>query len=149
MVPPHRGVSDLYEYLEHISDVYVHIVSDSLEGLFADSAEATFEVMLNTKAVDSRKSIPVEITAKDLEQLLYLWVDRLIYHFDADSFALRRADVRKVEVGEGTRLYASLWGDDYDPVKHDQRTGVKAMTYSLMRINREGGVWHAYFVLDI
>lgn len=139
----------MYEYLDHVSDVYVHVVSESLEGLFADSAEAAFEVMLNTKAVGRRKSIPVEIAAKDLEQLLYLWVDRLIYHFDADSFALGRAEVRKVEVGEGARLSASLWGEEYDPAKHDQRTGVKAMTYSLMRINREGGVWHAYFVLDI
>ncbi|MCQ8892270.1 MAG: archease [Candidatus Methanosuratincola sp.] len=139
----------MYEYLDHISDVYVHVVSDSLEGLFADSAEATFEVMLNTKAVESRKSIPVEITAKDLGQLLYLWVDRLIYHFDADSFALHRADVRKVEAGESARLSASLCGEDYEPARHDQRTGVKAMTYSLMEIKREGGMWHAYFVLDI
>ncbi len=125
------------------------MVSESLEGLFSDSAEAAFEVMLDTKAVERRRSIPVEIAARDLEQLLYLWVDRLIYHFDADSFALSRAEVIRVEVGEGARLLASLWGDDYDPSKHDQRTGVKAMTYSLMRISQECGKWHAYFVLDI
>lgn len=129
--------------------MYIHVVSESLEGLFSDSAEAAFEVMLNTKAVDGRKSMPVEIAANDLEQLLYLWVDRLIYHFDADSFALSHAEVTKVEVGEGARLSAVLWGEDYDPAKHDQRTGVKAMTYSLMRIVWEGGKWHAYFVLDI
>lgn len=139
----------MYEYLDHTSDVYVHVVSDSLEGLFADSAAATFEVMFDTKAVDGRRSIPVEISAKDLEQLLYLWVDRLIYHFDADFFALNRAEVFRVEVGEGARLSALLWGEDYEPSKHDHRTGVKAMTYSMMKIGREGGVWHAFFVLDI
>ncbi|MBC7121170.1 MAG: archease [Candidatus Methanosuratus sp.] len=139
----------MYEYLEHISDVYVHVASGSLEALFAESAEAAFEVMLNTKAVERRKSIPIEIAAKDLEQLFYLWIDRLIYHFDADSFALARAEVAKVQVGLEPALSAVIWGDDYDPVKHDQRTGIKAMTYSLMRIYKEGRTWHAYFVLDI
>ncbi|MEJ5292257.1 MAG: archease [Candidatus Methanosuratincola sp.] len=139
----------MYEYLDHVSDVYVHVISDTLEGLFADSAKAAFEVMLNTNAVDRRKSMQVEIEANDLEQLLYLWVDRLIYHFDADSFALSSAEVRRVSVESGARLSAVLWGDDYDPERHDQRTGVKAMTYSLMKIYSEGGKWHAYFVLDI
>lgn len=139
----------MYEYLDHISDVYIHVVSDSLEGLFGESAEATSEVMVNTRAVEGRKSIQVELAARDLEQLLYLWIDRLIYHFDADSFAIRRADVLRIDVGEGARLSAQLWGEDYDPVKHDRRTGIKAMTYSLMRVYREGGQWHAYFVVDI
>ncbi len=139
----------MYEYLDHVSDVYVHVISDTLEGLFADSAKAAFEVMINTSAVDRRKSMQVEIEANDLEQLLYLWVDRLIYHFDADSFALSSAEVRRVSVESGARLSAVLWGDDYDPERHDQRTGVKAMTYSLMKIYSEGGKWHAYFVLDI
>ncbi|MDI9644564.1 MAG: archease [Candidatus Verstraetearchaeota archaeon] len=139
----------MYEYLDHTSDVYIHVCSESLEGLFAESAEAATEVMFNTRAVEMRRSIQVEMDAKDLEQLLYLWIDRLIYHFDSDSFALGRAEVEKVEVDGIARLSAILWGEEYDPAKHGQRTGIKAMTYSLMRIHHDGGAWHAYFVVDI
>lgn len=139
----------VYEYLDHISDVYVHVASESLEGLFSEAALATFEVMLDPKAVEIRKEVQVDLSAKDLEQLMYVWIDRLLYHFDAEGFALGQAIVKEISLSEGARLSALICGEEYDPAKHDQRTGVKAMTYSLMRIYREGKTWHAYFVLDI
>ena len=140
----------VFEYLDHKSDAYVHVSAGSLKGIFEDSATAAFEIMLDTSSVKEAKAVEVEINADDLEQLLYMWVDRLLYIFDADSFAVRRAEIKSLKAIKGAfSLLAKLHGEEYDPASHDQRSGVKAMTYSLMRIFKEKGCWQAYFVLDI
>ena len=141
----------MYSYLDHISDVYVHVHSDSLAGIFEDAAKATYEVMLNTSAVKEKTVMEAEIRADDLEQLLYMWVDHLLYIFDAKSFAVARAEVKVSKTKESPpySLSAKIYGEDYDPALHGQKVGVKAMTYSLMRIFQKGGRWEAYFVLDI
>jgi len=140
----------VYSYLDHPSDVYVHIVSSSLEGLFEEAAKATFEVMLDTSSVKERESLRVGIEAKDLEQLLYMWVDHLLLVFDSKSFAVARAKVNEIKIeGSDFVLDAMIYGEDYEPKVHGQRVGVKAMTYSLMRIFKVGEKWEAYFVLDI
>jgi SHS2 domain-containing protein len=140
----------VYSYLDHISDVYAHVSSNSLAGIFEDAVKATYEVMIDRSTVRGRMVIKAEIHADDLEQLLYKWVDHLLYVFDAKSFAVSRA---KVKISNTKRhppsLSAKIYGEEYDPSIHGQKVGVKAMTYSLMQISQEDDRWEAYFVLDI
>lgn len=139
----------VYEYLDHTSDVYVHARSETLAGIFEDAARATFEVMLNTSAVKEATVVEASINADDFEQLLYMWVDHLLYLFDAEGFAVSRAEVSISTTDGPASLQAKIYGEGYDPARHGQRVGVKAMTYSLMRISKAGGAWEAFFVVDI
>ncbi|MGQ9759071.1 MAG: archease [Candidatus Methanomethylicaceae archaeon] len=142
----------VYAYLDHPSDVYVHVIADTLEGIFEEAAKATFEVMLDTSLVKERERLQVEVKAKDLEQLLYMWVDHLLLIFDSRSFAVARTWVNVIRSKRRKTPYiltAKVFGEEYDPKKHGQRVGVKAMTYSLMQILQSGERWEAYFVLDI
>jgi len=165
-IPIYCMIKMVYEFLDHKSDVYVHVTSSSLSRAFEDAAAATFEVMLEQGSVRCKKTIDLKIEATDVEQLLYMWVDRLLYHFDADSFALARAEVKSLrrrgngkgkdngpdkEDGKGGfSLSARLHGEDYNPEMHGQKVGVKAMTYSLMMISKgAAGKAELHFVLDI
>ncbi len=139
----------VYEYLDHTSDVYVHSRASTLAGIFEDAAKATFEVMLNTAAVKGVAVKEVSISADDFGQLLYMWVDHLIYLFDAEGFAISKAEVVINETEGPASLQAKIFGEDFDPEQHGQRVAVKAMTYSLMRISQKEGTWEAYFVVDI
>lgn len=139
----------VYEYLDHTSDVYVHTKSKTLAGIFEDATKAAFDVMLNTSAVRGTSAVEASINADDVEQLLYMWVDHLLYLFDAEGFAVSRAEVTIGRKGEPASLQAKIYGESYDPSRHGQKVAVKAMTYSLMRISKKGRAWEAFFVLDI
>jgi SHS2 domain-containing protein len=142
--------SVVFRYLDHMSDVYVQVSSPTLEGIFNDAAKATFEVMIDTSTVKPTILKEVELDADDLEQLLYKWIDHLLYLFDAESFAVSKAESRITkQKGQLPALFAKIFGDAYDPATHGQRVAVKAMTYSLMRLHKAGEGWEAYFVLDI
>jgi SHS2 domain-containing protein len=139
----------VYSYLDHISDVYIHVHNDTLEGVFEEAAIASFDVIMETSKVRIKTIIDVELDADDLEQLLYKWIDHLLYIFDAKSFAISRSEVIVSEKKPIPSLAAKIYGESYNPKKHGQKVAVKAMTYSLMRIFKKEDHWEAYFVLDI
>ena len=56
-------------------------------------------------------------------------------------------EIRKVD-GE-YRLKAKIWGEPFNPEKHPQRTGVKAVTYHLMEIKRKPEGVVVKFLLDV
>lgn len=139
----------VYSYLDHISDVYIHVLNDTLEGIFEEAAIASFDVIIDTSNVRNKTSISVKLDADDLEQLLYKWIDHLLYIFDAKSFAISKTEVIVSERKTNPSLTAKIYGENYDPKKHGQKVAIKAMTYSLMRISKKRDHWEAYFVLDI
>jgi SHS2 domain-containing protein len=143
------GISMVYTYLDHPSDVYVHVTDETLNGMFEDAAAATFGVMLETSKVYARKTMIVKLEADDLEQLLYKWVDYLLFIFDAKSLAIHKTEVKVSNDTKHPSLDAKLFGEQYDPKRHGLKVAVKAMTYSLMQISNVGDRWESYFVLDI
>ena len=139
----------VYSYLDHPSDVYVRVKNETLEGIFEDAARATFDIMIETSMVEGFITLRADILADDLQQLFYAWIDHLLYIFDAKSFAIHKTEVVISESNSRPSLTAKIYGEAYDPKKHGQKVAVKAMTYSLMRLNRLDDQWEAYFVLDI
>ena len=140
----------VYRYLDHMSDVYVQVSSSTLEGIFEDAAKATFDVMIDASSVKPSIEKNEALDADDIEQLLYKWIDHLLYLFDAESFAVSKAEVKICNSQDRTHsLTARILGEMYSPVLHGHKVAVKAMTYSLMRIQKTERGFEAYFVLDI
>jgi SHS2 domain-containing protein len=53
------------------------------------------------------------------------------------------------ETDESFKFIAKIWGENFDPQKHPQRVGVKAVTYHRMVIIRERDQVVLEFILDI
>ncbi len=95
-------------------------------------------------------SIPVQLSGADLEQLLFNWIDEVIYRFDGGEKVAIGNDL-EVHVDEGGDKIDGRdeGGEPYRPEKHGFRgTIVKAITYHLMRIDRNG-LYKIQFVVDI
>ncbi|MEM2672258.1 MAG: archease, partial [Candidatus Hadarchaeales archaeon] len=99
--------------------------------------------------VEPREEVEVELEAEDEQALLYDWLDRLLYFRDAEGLLLSRFEVEVREEGERWRLRGRAWGERFDPSKHEERTAVKAMTYHLMEIRKEGDRVVVQAVVDI
>ena len=143
-----------FRFGPHTADVVIEAWGPSLEAVFEEMARAMFEVMTDTSRVEPRTRVDVEVCGIDLENLLYRWLEELLYHHDTKNLVFSRFEVRKIyERSEGEEkevcLEGSAWGEEFDPSKHEPRTVVKAVTYAQMRIAREDGRWVASTVLDI
>lgn len=140
-----------YIHEEHTADVLIHAWGPSLEEAFEQAAQATFEVITDTSSVEPREQVDIREEGFDLENLLYRWIEALLFYFDADQLVFSKFKVHRIEkLGEEEYLLeGKAWGEKYDPLRHEHRTIVKAMTYADMEIKHEENCWRLHFVVDI
>lgn len=139
-----------FDFLEHTADAYIAAYGETLEEAFENAALATFEVMTDIRRVKPRVEDSVEVEAQDQCALLYSWLEELLVRFETTSNLYSRFKVSGIEkTTEGFRLRARIWGEPFDPEKHPQKVGIKAVTYHRMEIVRELGAVTIKFILDI
>ncbi|WXG43146.1 MAG: archease [Promethearchaeati archaeon SRVP18_Atabeyarchaeia-1] len=138
-----------YRYLEHTADVMIEARGASIGEAFSFGAEAMFNVMLDPSKVDQKMSVKIEVSAEDIEALLYSWLEELLFRFSVDRIAFSAFRFHLVKVGGGLKGMGEARGETYDPKKHGRKTEVKAITYAEMQITEDRDGSRIRFVLDI
>ncbi len=139
-----------FRFIEHTADVIIEAWAPSLEGAFEEAAKGVYEVMVDLKDVEPIIERNIEVQGFDLENLLLRWLEELIILTDSEGLIFSEFKVEKI-CGEEENYYLTgrCWGEKMDPSKHNLKTHVKAITYSLMRIWQENGLWKVRFTIDI
>ena len=139
-----------FEFLEHTADIYVAAYGSTLEEAFENAASATFEAMTDVAKVEPRIEDAAEVEGSDEHALLYNWLEELLIKFDLTNNLYSRFSIQRIErTSDGLKLKAKLWGEPFDPVKHPQKVGVKAVTYHRMEITRKPDTATVKFILDV
>ncbi|RLG89900.1 archease [Candidatus Bathyarchaeota archaeon] len=140
-----------FEFLEHTADAYVAAYGSSLAEAFENAALAMFEVMTDTSKVKPEIEEEVSVEAEDEQALLYSWLEDLLVRFDVSGRVYSRFKVNELNRNSGgkLRLKAKVWGEPFNPEKHPQKVGVKAITYHRMEIIRQPEGVTVKFILDI
>jgi len=141
-----------YRYRGDIAhaDVAFDAWSETLEGVFADCARATIEVMAeDPDAVRPAESLPLELEQESEEMLLFDFLNELIFYKDARQLLLLPARLSVGKGGPGFRLEGTLAGETIDPKRHRLNTDVKAVTMLRFSLARTAKGWRATVVLDV
>ena len=123
-----------FQFIEHTADVGLIAYGKTLAEAFANAAYGLFSIIAELKTVKEIESRQLELNEEDLEALLFEWLNRLIYLFDVEMLLLKRFDIRDFD-GRGPK--AICYGEKYDPSRHQLKTGVKAATYHMLKVDRE------------
>ena len=129
--------TDEYEFFEHTGDAKFRAYGSTLEERFANAALAMFSLIVTTKDIKPALEKEVEVEGKDIKQLLYNWLEEILFLLDADSFFFN--SVKSIEIkqkGHSYVLNAILAGDTF---KEDYLVygSVKAVTYAEMEIRKD------------
>jgi len=139
-----------FEFLEHMADAYVAAYGKTLEEAFENAAYATFEVMTEANKIEPKMEETIEVEGYDEKALLYNWLEALLIKFDTTGRLYSRFEIDKIEKTKGGyKLRAKVWGETYNPEKHLQKVGIKAVTYHRMEITKTPGKVTLRFILDI
>lgn len=160
-----------YRYLDHITwaDTAFEVRSASLQDLFRDAATATLSVMIRepdalsvqeTRLIDLSTKTPQ--TENAIAELLHEFLEKLLFHKDADQLLLRphKIEINELEIDsqklsegpqgqQGWHLRAHLVGEKIDPEKQELLTDVKAVTHHQFEVKKIGSEWVATVVLDV
>ena len=139
-----------YEFLEHTADVYIAAYGADLAEAFENAAVATFDVMTEVEKVSPNVEEGVEVTGEDEFALLYNWLEALLVKFDISEMLYSKFQVWHLgQIQDRFVLNARIWGEKFDPNKHLQKDGVKAVTYHRMEIIKHPSEVTLRFILDI
>lgn len=139
-----------YEFLEHTADAYVAAHGKNLAESFENAALAMFDVMTEVETVNPKFEDAVEVAAEDEYALLYDWLEALLVKSETKGMLYSRFKVSCLKQSGGRfMLKARFWGEKFDPKKHVQKVGVKAVTYHRMEIIKHPTEITLRFILDI
>lgn len=123
-----------YQLIEHTADVGLIAYGRTLAEAFGNAAYGMFSIIAELRTVREVEFRRLEVREKDLDSLLFEWLNRLIYFLDVDMLLLKRFDIS--DLAEN-RLKAVCYGEKYDPSRHHLKTGVKSATYYMLKVDRE------------
>lgn len=143
-----------FEFLEHTADILVRAYGRSLEEALVNIARGMFEVITDTSKISPTMGIKIEVCGYDLYNLVYRWLEELLYYHDSQNFVFGRFNIELIneKIINGEKficLNAYAYGEIFDNQKHEPRTVVKAVTYHQMRIENVGSRWVIDVVFDI
>jgi SHS2 domain-containing protein len=139
-----------FEFLEHTADVYIAAFGKDLAEAFENAAVAMFDVMTEVEKISPVVEDKVEVTGEDEFALLYNWLEALLVKFDISGMLYSKFEVWHLgKIQDRLVLNARIWGEEFDPRKHLQKDGVKAVTYHRMEIIKHPSEVTVRFILDI
>ncbi len=138
-----------YKFLDYMSDAFIEAWGDNLEEAFINAARAFYDTMINEEKIESKETKDVEISGHDLEELLYNWIEELIYLFEVEGWLTSEYNI-KIERKNGSwYLRGKLHGEKYDKSKHGSKTHIKAVTYHEMKIHISNDGVKLRYLLDL
>jgi SHS2 domain-containing protein len=136
-----------YRYLEHMTDIFIEVTGSTLEEAFANAAVSVVDTMVNINLVEEKIQKKIQINVKDLNHLLYNWLEEIIILTITEGFVPKRFLV-KITKKNGYELAATLFGEELDFKKHHFKVEIKSPTFHLMEIKQEKEVMMR-FLLDL
>ena len=134
-----------FEFIPHTADIQIKAYGKNLEESFKNSALALTQSIC-TQKIKEKKKIKINVKGKDLESLLYNFLEELLIFFDSEYFIL--SSIKKIKINEKNfTLDAELLGDlaqNYEVHSH-----VKAVTYNEMSVKKEKDKWITLVTLDV
>ncbi len=131
---------------DHTADVGLEARADSARELLEALAEGLAEFICPRSRVTARETRRVRVAAPDLESLTLDLLAGTLNVIQADRFMVASAAVSELS---DNHVAAELAGEPYDPSRHEIHTEVKAVTYYMLKVGRDGDQWLGRVVLDL
>ncbi len=125
-----------FEIVDHTADVGIIAYGADIKQAFANAARALFSLITELDEVTEVLHRDIELIAPDEESLLVEWLNELIYLFDAENIIFKRFDITELN---NTQLKARSYGEKVNSLKHKLKTGVKAATYHMLKVDKGDG----------
>lgn len=121
-----------FKLIEHTADTGLIAYGKSLPEAFSNAAYGMFSIIAELDNVGETVTRCFEICADDPEDLLFEWLNRLLYYFDVDLLLFRKF---KIELLPKNHLKAICYGEKYNSSYHRLKTGVKSATYHMLKVD--------------
>ena len=135
-----------YRLTTRQSELAVKVMGGSQADLFANSAFALFDVMLDVEKIEIKERLPLEVEGADRDDLLVNWMRELLYLYQGSGYLLKEFVIREVK---DTSVKAEVCGEKIDPDRHEIKQEITAVAYHQSRMTKTGNQWTAQLIFEV
>ena len=136
-----------YKVLDHATDAFIEVTASSLTEAFKVAGDSVVDTILDNSKIEEKEERNIVVMGKDLNYLLYNWLEDLIYLIITEGFAIKKLDII-LEKNEEYTISAQIFGEDIDIKKHGFKVEIKSPTFHEMEIKQEKQVTMK-FLMDL
>ncbi|MBF0557164.1 MAG: archease [Nitrospirae bacterium] len=135
-----------FETIDISGDAGIRARGSTVPEAFANAGIGMYSLITDISWVNESTSIVFEANGDSLEGLLVSYLNELVFRFDTHGFI-----GRKIEIGDisGLSMSVTVYGEEFDPGRHEQRLLIKAATYHNIKVKQIDGMWEVEVVFDI
>jgi SHS2 domain-containing protein len=134
-----------FEILDHTADTGIIAYGDDLKEAFENAALGMFSLITDLPSIENDQTRKIDINSPDRDGLLVSWLNELIYLFDVENIIFSKFDI--IHLDENA-LSAIVYGEKVDLSRHEIRTGIKAATYHMLKIDKNS-LFRVQVIFDI
>lgn len=144
-----------FKIIEHLSDTGISAGAGNVEELFEVCAFAMFSVIckiVNVGTSIKKKIVVPGFFGANLDDLLVLWLEKLIYYHEVNKLLFSSFKVLKVSCGkDNPGITAVAYGEKINLKKHEIFLAVKAPTYHMLEVKKDdkSNRWRARVIFDV
>lgn len=133
--------------MDHATDAFLEVTAKDLKEAFSVTADAVINITLDQEKVDENEQKEFSAQGKDLNYLLFSWLEEITFVLITEGFAIRRIEFDIIQ-NDGYQIQAKAFGEPLDFQKHNFKVEIKAPTFYEMKIEQNEGVFMR-FLLDL
>ena len=134
-----------FETLNHTADTGIIAYGNNLKEAFENAASGMFSLITDLNTIENNQTRKINICSSDYGNLLVSWLNELIFLFDVENLIFSKFDI--IHLGD-TDLSAIVSGEKADLSRHEIRTGIKAATYHMLKIDKNN-LFRVQVIFDI
>jgi SHS2 domain-containing protein len=134
-----------FEILDHTADTGIIAYGDDMKEAFENAALGMFSLITDLTSIENDQTRKIDINSTDRDGLLVSWLNELIYLFDVENIIFSKFDI--IHLDENA-LSAIVYGEKVDLSRHEIRTGIKAATYHMLKIDKNS-LFRVQVIFDI
>ncbi len=146
-----------YKIIDHTADLGIEVYGDNLNLLFSNAGNAFSEILTDVSKIEEHVSKDITVSGEDLEQLMVNWLHEILYNYEVNFLIFKRfiikdlnkPDQNKRGIDSVYTLSCECYGEEFDQIKHDLLTEIKAVTYHQIEVKRKNEKWWSRIIFDL
>lgn len=136
----------MFETFDHTADLGLRVQAATLPELFADAGLGLMAMLVEElDSIEPKEHRQLHVAGVEREYLLFDWLNKLLFAFDAEHWLFRRFEI----CIDSSGLQAEAWGEQVDWDRHQPSHEVKAITYHELKVEPTPDGWLAEVIVDI
>jgi SHS2 domain-containing protein len=124
------------EYLDHMTDAYLRVKANTLKEVFELAGKGLVNTMYDIHQIEAKKRISISAEGKELENLLFDWLDKILLLMLIDKIVLSEFEIKIIYDNQTCQYEIKGYGEGekIDSLKHELKVEIKGITYHEMKI---------------